>query len=246
MARGFNGTSDLIDLGSSTTLKPTSGMTFSGWVNGSSFPHSFNAVITAFNANYIFMVQDNGTLYLACGINAVYQGGSHTLSTATWYNLSFTITSGGTGTGYVNGAVDGGPAAGGGPVAGDGSDVNIGNDGQTAGRNWTGALADFAIWNVVLSAAEILALANGARPGTVRPKSLVAWLPLGGFQSPEPDLSGNAFNGTLTGTNPAFGPPLMRMSLRTPQIFVPAAVAAAGTLGGGTSIRPSVRQGWQW
>jgi hypothetical protein len=87
-----------------------------------------------------------------------------------------------------------------------------------------GQLADFAIWSVLLTAAEASALAKGARPNTIRSASLVNWWPLGGIQSPEPDLSGNKNNGTLTGTAPAFGPPIAPFTPRWPQTL--AAVAA--------------------
>jgi hypothetical protein len=82
-------------------------------------------------------------------------------------------------------------------------------------------LADVAIWNVDLTAFEISALAKGARPNIIRPASLVAWWPLDGLQSPEPDLSRNAKNGTLTGTAAAFGPPYAPFTPRWPQIILP-------------------------
>jgi hypothetical protein len=49
---------------------------------------------------------------------------------------------------------------------------------------------------------------------------LIGWWPLDGFASPEVDLSRNAFNGALTGTTAAFGPPLMPFTPRTPQFWI--------------------------
>jgi hypothetical protein len=37
--------------------------------------------------------------------------------------------------------------------------------------------------------------------------NLKGWWPLDGYQSPEPDLSGNGNNGTLTGTAQVLGAP---------------------------------------
>lgn len=55
----------------------------------------------------------------------------------------------------------------------------------------TGGLADVAIWTgITLSASEITALANGAKPFNIRPQYLTGYWPLDGLQSPEPDLSG--------------------------------------------------------
>lgn len=83
-----------------------------------------------------------------------------------------------------------------------------------------GNCADLGIWNTALTANEIASLAKGKRPHMVRPKSLVAYWPLDGLQSPEPDLSGNANNGTLTGTAYANGPPVTLFAPKTPW-FIP-------------------------
>ena len=105
--------------------------------------------------------------------------------------------------------------------------VTIGNR-STGLRNWDGWIEDIAVWNVLLTASEFSALAKGARPGTVRAKSLLAWWPLNGRESPEPDFSGSKFNGTLTGTSFAPGPPINLITPRRP-IFLPSSTAVAAT-----------------
>lgn len=111
------------------------------------------------------------------------------------------------------------------------SNIQIGNDPNTSTRAWTGPIADVALWNVALKAGEAKALANGARPHMIRPLALKGYWPLDGLQSPEPDLSGNANNGTLN--NPPIplgvGPPVMMFTPRWPQN-----ISAAG--GGGTTV----------
>jgi hypothetical protein len=89
--------------------------------------------------------------------------------------------------------------------------------GGAHGGFFAGTIADAAIWSVALSDAEIAALASGVRPKDIRPASLIAYWPLGGLQSPEPDISGGARNGTLTGTSAAFGPPYVPFTPRWPQ-----------------------------
>jgi hypothetical protein len=74
-------------------------------------------------------------------------------------------------------------------------------------RNLQGNVADAAFWNVPLLQFELQGLASGRRPGRFRRPSLKFWMPLDGLASPEPDLSGNANNGTLSGTTKVFGPP---------------------------------------
>lgn len=61
----------------------------------------------------------------------------------------------------------------------------------------SGVIAEAAIWNVVLTAAEIAILAKGYSPLLVRPQSLVGYWPLIGRCSPEIDLVGG-YGMTLT------------------------------------------------
>jgi hypothetical protein len=82
----------------------------------------------------------------------------------------------------------------------------------------SGSVAEVAIWNAALTATEVQAYCLGIRAYTIRPKSLVGYWPIDGLSSPEPDLSGNAVNGTLTGSPAfAFGPPYTMLSPRTPR-----------------------------
>jgi hypothetical protein len=64
---------------------------------------------------------------------------------------------------------------------------------------YTGRIAEFAVWNVVLLANEIASIAKGVTPTLVHPANLLGYWPLWGVASPEPDLSGNARNGTVNG-----------------------------------------------
>lgn len=84
----------------------------------------------------------------------------------------------------------------------------------------SGVIADAAVWTAALTAGEIAGLARGARPFQIRRGSLVSYYPLTGIQSPEPDLSGLANNGTVVGTINAFGPPVMQFTPRWPQVVV--------------------------
>lgn len=60
-----------------------------------------------------------------------------------------------------------------------------------------GLLSDIAMWSVALGANEISALARGCQPYLIRPSSLVAYWPMWGLASPEPDLSGKKNSITL-------------------------------------------------
>lgn len=106
---------------------------------------------------------------------------------------------------------------------------------NNTGSYFAGSLADAAIWNVVLTAGEVLALSLGARPGLIRPQNLLDWAPLDGTQSTEPELSGNKNTTTLTGTAYAAGPPLMMFTPRWAQNSV-----TVPSTGGGSSFKPWV------
>lgn len=60
-----------------------------------------------------------------------------------------------------------------------------------------GDLAEWGVWDVALGVDEIIALARGASPLLIRPASLVAYYPVGGDASPEPDRWKNRYDLTL-------------------------------------------------
>lgn len=62
----------------------------------------------------------------------------------------------------------------------------------------SGRVAEAAIWDVALDAAEVAALAKGFSPLLIRPQSLVAYWPLVGNDSPELDRWKNGYDLTLT------------------------------------------------
>lgn len=64
---------------------------------------------------------------------------------------------------------------------------------------YDGDIAEAAIWNVALDAAEIAALAKGISPFLIRPASLIAYWPLFGNNSPEIDRWKNKSDLTVTG-----------------------------------------------
>jgi hypothetical protein len=88
-------------------------------------------------------------------------------------------------------------------------------------QTWPGSLSDFFQSNTAWSTSQVLGFHNGQRPPAIDPVGIAAggYWPLDGLQSPEPDLSGNKHNGTLTGTASAFGPAVALQTPRRPQYF---------------------------
>lgn len=228
MARRFNGSSDLIDCG--TPPQPSTAITLSAWFYATALPASYAFILgrSGTSGLYVIFLKSSGNLaYYILPSGGNVDPGTATITTNVWYHVAATYDSVNDATvrGWLNGAADGTTAWSGSIPSAAGHDFQFGQDPQVGDRFFNGVIADGAMWNVRLSNAEILALSRGARPSQIRPLSLLGWWPLTGLQSPEPDLSGNAHNGTLTGTTPAFGPPIAQFTPRWPQ-FNPVAASS--------------------
>jgi len=95
-------------------------------------------------------------------------------------------------------------------------------------RAWDGYLADYGRWDRILSADEMKALGKGYSPLFFR-RGLIAYSPLFGRHSPEPDWIG-AGSGTLTGTANGSHPLVLLPNKGTRS----AAAESAAVLSGGT------------
>lgn len=217
MARSFNGTSDFINCGNSSTLNPTGALTVSVWtlltgLSGSQWvvARDDNALGRSFSFGTVttnFTLQVNGANQISSAVGA----------SGVWQHRLFTGNGGGVGAttyaGYLNGVASGGGTTTGPLPAATTGNFTIGERTFAASQGFVGGrIAEAAIWNIVLTAGEISALAKGARPNTIRRSALLGWWPIDGIQSPEPDFSGNKNNGTLTGTAFVTGPPVRLFS----------------------------------
>lgn len=114
--------------------------------------------------------------------------------------------------------------------------------GVSLGGNFlNGLIADAAMWNVVLSTQDIANLAAGLSPLEVRPDALVAYWPLWGDDSPEPDWNPTSTHKSLTLTNAptkgATNPPVIpylanwwAAAPTTGNIIIPILKSLSGTL----------------
>jgi hypothetical protein len=252
MARGFNATPDYISLNSAvvTTVPMTIGM----WI----YPKNVSV-----NQDYFEINDNSNTLanavrfefdYAAdlCGI-ATRVGGSQqglqvqpvpmTNHQNQWQYVACTLDGSYAGQIYFQYGTSGiGPYPCGtqnSPLSGLSRTVIGGiNSGTDSGNYAIANLADVAVWNVVLSTFEISGLIAGIRPFRIRPKNLAAWWPLDGYASLEVDLSGNKFNGTLTGTTQVLvGPPFVSSTPRLPRLDPSPFLSMPPTPMGGTFFR---------
>jgi hypothetical protein len=210
MARSFNGTTDQIVTASYAL--PAQG-SLSVWYKAGGAGTTYQGIVDQLTTGAQLSIYQhvtgvpNAAYYVVTGSGTIsVDPGSGTFTIGTWYHLACTYDSVGGLKTYFNGVSDG-TAAANGAIPTSSCAMGIGFDPVNAGRNLGGILADAAEWNVVLSAGQIAQLAAGYRPVDVNSANLIGWWPLSGYSSPEPDISGNAHNGTLTGTSQAPMPP---------------------------------------
>lgn len=236
MARNFNGTSDFVQTALQTQSYCTgaddshlTSFVFSAWAWLTSGAGAFPMVMCAASGGPQLMFGINIGSF--AGLNLFLAGlqskNAATFTTGVWHHVACRYVSNGAATGTIT-------------VFDNGTDVTVGNTGtttvavadthnlqiantQSGNSFWKGNIADVAIWKAAttvspLTNSEIVALSAGARPYQIRPGNLIRWWPIDGLQSPEPEFSGAADNGTLTGTALATtAPPVMQFTPRWPQ-----------------------------
>lgn len=147
-----------IDVGSG--MNPVA-ITYSVWINATSFPNAYNATIarnSALGANGFSVLLVKSTGKLACyiqltgGTNTSYDGtGSHTLSSGTWYYCTMTYSNAAGLIGYVDAASDG-TAAGGFDLSTVAVSTDIGRDPTVSNQYWNGKIDEVRIASVARSA----------------------------------------------------------------------------------------------
>jgi len=231
MARDFSGTEQRLTVVSSLTIAGEP-ITLAGWIN-SDDPDVRGTVITigSTGSNYWavesggdrpgdpFIARQRGTAGRAIESSTGY-------TTGVWHHGCAIFRSDTDRSIYIDGGsrVDDSVAS----VTVAPTDFVIGSRVDGA-QDFNGKVAEVGIWNVGLEDSEVEALAGGASPFLIRPGSLVAYVPILGRNSPEPNLI-NGANLSLTGA------PATEIH---PRIYYPAfphisfitATAAAATAG---------------
>jgi hypothetical protein len=156
---------------SSATVPSGTAMSYTAWVQATSFPNSYNAVVdnstTSGSTYFTIFVKSNGKLacYLTTSGGTVdYDGsGSTTLSTGTWYYVAMTYNSTNGLTGYVNGTVDA-TAGANGTVSNSANLFVVGQNPPHTPRFWNGPIDEVRVATVALSADWITAEYNMEKP----------------------------------------------------------------------------------
>lgn len=188
MAREFSGTDQYLDLASA----PVTGvpLTMSAWYRydtaiADEAEHTVLSLTDAdaFNELTIEVGRTGGVDYAIAMVNENNTNLGFALSTTpptinTWQHLAGVFTSTSSRTVYLNGGNNATETTTSTPATI--SNVNIGAtlSNSVITKDFNGAIAECAIWNVALTATEILALSQGYSPILVRPGSLVFYTPL--------------------------------------------------------------------
>jgi hypothetical protein len=221
LARNLNGTSDFITLpfGVTDAVANGSAMSIACWFNGSNAQSSIrlestdgqylilNWSATIMGSGACIMVNDGQTTNGLTWPTTVVDGNWHHLAMSWRQNATFAI--------YFDGSLYTSRAAANSALPSFSPhqyQPMFGQAPNAPGSEFTqGSLADVAIWTVALNSTEISNLASGKRANTIGANAnFVGYWPMIG-QSPEPDKSGNGFDGVLTGTTVVPGPPQLAL-----------------------------------
>ena len=218
MGRDFNGTSDQAETGSTpVTATP---VTIACWFNADAFPAFSSAlcgVSNGVNSRVTLAFRATGALRAQAGQNdgaAASAQTTNTVSTGVWAHAAGVFASDSSRIAYLDGTASTENTTALVPAAFDRITAGFGYIESGSDRS-DAKVAEVAVWNVALTAAEIAALAKGFSPWLVRPQSLRFYAPMIGRYSPEIDIIG-ARGLTLTGTAVA----------DHPRVFQPARLVA--------------------
>lgn len=179
----------------------TGAFSISLWFNGDTAPDAFSSIITGNTSNWVLAQTTSASSAWGWYDDTIGTIDNFTtvLSTGVWQHLCV-VRSGTTVTGYVDGSADADTITTAHSIPNDA--LFIGGRYDGSGQAMDGRLAEVAIWDVALTAAEVSALAQGYMPLMVHPQSVVMYLGMAGIDSDdERDIvSGIAWQDTTAGS----------------------------------------------
>lgn len=184
MAFSFSGSTQYLTVASApATAAP---MTLAAWVRPTSMTgtRTVGAVgqvpAAVRHRNQIVMLSTGAIRAVAAGSSNVFSESTSTASVNAWSHTAGVFSSLASRTSYLNGAASAETTT---TITQSQftEAVIAAQQGTVAGvyeNPWIGDMAEFGIWNVALTAAEIAALSDGIACNRVRPQSLVFYAPL--------------------------------------------------------------------
>ncbi len=182
MAYEFNGSTQCLYLGSApVTAVP---LTMACFFNNDNATANRRMLCLVKDANTGFYLEASGFIG-GDPVSAVSDNGGATVrastttgyTVGTWHHCCGVFTSSTSRTAYINGGSAGTNTTSNTPAAPTGTSVGAMYTGSLTSP-FDGRIAEPAIWNVALNAAEVASLAKGVSPALIRPESLVFYPPL--------------------------------------------------------------------
>lgn len=247
MARSFNGgagNTDFLSVADNSVLRGMSQLTLNAWVKATAWTNATQGLIGkwATSNEYILRVTSAGVVQFFTNTTAVVSVSSAaTVGTGAWHMVTATYD-GSTMRIYIDAVLDSNTSSQSGSISnGTSSSLIMGADYDHNSDTLNGSEAEASVWSKALTGAEITAMynsgVNAQIPSRTENASLVGYWPIWGVLSPEPDISGNANNATVTGTSKSAHAP---MEFYLVQAAGPAIVTAATTVSQSFSSTPTV------
>ena len=222
MSRSFNAVSGRLQTTAPATVAP---LTLSTWATAGAGADSRRLVTLGIDgsANNQFSIELRAASVIRA--EALSVGGANSQTTATmprddtWHHVAGVFASTTSRIAYLDGVAGTENTT---LVAPSGAtDLIIGEEAAAAGdQTWRGLMSHVAIWNVALTAAEMLMLGEGRlSPLRVRPQSLVFYTPFLGRDSTEIDTIGARTLSVTSATATANEPQLIQA--RNRRVFLP-------------------------
>lgn len=223
MTRDFNGTTDLINVGSGSTIDDIFAATNGGTVFAWHFPDTIGELSAGRIYQKTNTPPNGGSLFRILATSKMDFFSYRATTSGTWsqtnndatldawnstsvkYDSALTTNDptfchNGTiqtvGSGLTETATPNGASA-----TDAAASMGIGND-VTAATTWDGYLSHVTFWKgEAITNNQMMAMGHGVNPFAIGSSTKpVLYLPIWGIESPEPDYSGNNNDGTLTGT----------------------------------------------
>lgn len=236
MAREFDAVGDYIILNKSAAATDLSQISYSYTYWKDTFSGAYREILWSggsWSTNYHTFIQHDLSNYMVFNANWTSSFGRWSIPNPTdntWVNEVVTYDFGSTANDpvwYRNGAsqtiTERNTPSGTADYGKDDGTITIGAYDDGSAEHWDGKIAEVAIWNRILTAAEAAMLGKGFSPLFIR-NGLVFYMPLMGNGSSEVDIIGGG-SGTVTGAIKAAHPPMIYP--RTSFMFSPGTVAAA-------------------
>ncbi len=191
--------------------------TMGGWFNPAATNKTYDLIfLKNSGSNYagIYLNPSGSSPVIGATINDAQTAlSSSTFTANNWHHAAGVFTSSTSRQAFLNGA--GGTVNTGSQSFSVPSQTMIGGflEGTNVYGSVSGFLAEIFVYNVALSANEIKALANRVSPLRIRPSNLIAYWPLYGRSSTEPNLKGSLYSLTANGDplpSQDKHPPIMR------------------------------------